>query len=261
MHLAGPTSWGYSLDDTVTIERQRMVRNGLRLAGFTVRNPAPNTGSSASFITKRVTGARVHDVEFEQTDGPCLQGYLTTGLRSADVVFRDLSEQFRAGRYGYGFDMRDASRDWLIDRAHMDGGRHLFTTNAYGKSTPCWGIPSQATISNSTGTGMYEAPFDTHEESSDITFTACKAHNSRAFAYQLRGPRSILIGCEAASMGAGAIVRRTATDSVIRGFTARDIRKGSAGYPHAVQVEAGCPDVTVEGVVGVGVDGDLVHRA
>jgi hypothetical protein len=246
-------AYHYAVSDTVSINQIRMV-DGVALRDFTVANPRPNTGTVDIINLRHCRNVSVENLRFKYQDGPAISGVTVWGLHSDNVSFFNGSDQSQLGRLAYGFSMSDASRDWTINAPKMFGGRHTFTTTSYGASGTCFGIPRGAVVVGGIARGCYEAAFDTHEEGDDITFVGCKVLSARAFPFQIRAPRTKLVGCSSSGMQVGPIVRKSATNFEIQDYTAYDVRTGSAGIPAGVQLENDAPSGLIDGVEVIGSD-------
>jgi hypothetical protein len=246
-------AYDYAVSDTVSINQIRMV-DGVALRDFTVINPRPNTGTVDIISLRHCRNVSVENLRFKYQDGAAISGLMVWGLHSDNVTFVNGSDQSQLGRLAYGFNMSDASRDWTINAPQMFGGRHAFTTTSYGASGTSYGIPRGAVIVGGIAGACYEAPFDTHQEGDDITFVGCKVLSARAFPFQIRAPRTKLVGCSSSGMQVGPIVRKSATNFEIHDYTAFDVRTGGAGIPAGVQLDNDAPSGLIDGVEVIGSD-------
>lgn len=175
-----------------------------------------------------MTRLRLRDLKFTGFDGSGMSLYACVDFELARLDFRDLTDDEGNGRYGYGVDIREASRDGRVHDLFMNGGRHIFTTNAYGLTRTSLGVPRHVKVSDSLAIATINAAFDTHFERSDIEFADCTAHGIYAWGFALRG-RRVKVGNRKAfrTIGPGFWVRDNATDARLSDCVAKENKSGT----------------------------------
>ena len=205
-----------------------------------------------------VADPEVDGVELRQGGHAGLLLWATAGGR-VDVDVHDLLDDAKGGHYGYGVEVRSATRD-LVVRGRARRVRHAFTTNG-GWTPPLFalmrsGEPEhvhvQMEVRDTSSTGL-----DTHEAGHHLTLVpdVVNAGTERWGGVNVRSADTLVDGGHVVGSGQfGVLVQAFAERCVVRGTRVEDSR-GPRALDLQGQVHLEGVQVSGAGLVGVFAEG------
>jgi hypothetical protein len=197
VYLDAPLSWSYTTANAAKFFKWSPVKDICFEGGEIVDlNPA---SLGYTFMLQQCARVRMRDVKLTNCSGgigfiDCQDVQISGGLIDR------LSN--RSTAYGYGVWLFGACANVAINGLIGHAVRHLFTTLA--QSTTTYGMPQDVTLTGCIGTGASEpdslAIFDTHPYGQRISFIGCHAVGAGVpggYGFQLRAPKTRLVGCSA----------------------------------------------------------------
>jgi hypothetical protein len=196
---------------TLNVRARRQVDDMFGVYGFTFDTLAEgNAGLWNSDLLSVVNG---QNCEFENLTAEFGYGIFMNlqsifRYKASGIMVRRLINDPTTLRYGYGISDKSCAFG-AVTASHFMGCRHGYTTGtsrvpiAGSEDTHRYGRTYATKVSDSTGMGCTNAPFDAHELADSIEFHNCTAHagvrgpQSSGAGFQMRGRNGILNGCVA----------------------------------------------------------------
>jgi hypothetical protein len=202
---------------TLNVRARRQVDDMIGLYGFTFDTLA--AGNAAGWNTDLLQVVNGQNCEFENLTAEFGYGIFMNlqsifRYKAKGIMVRRLINDPATFRYGYGISDKSCAFG-AVTASHFMGCRHGYTTGtsrvpvAGSADTHRYGRTYATKVSDCTGMGCTNAPFDAHELADSIEFHNCTAHagvrgpQSSGAGFQMRGRNGVFNGCIAAQTRVG----------------------------------------------------------
>lgn len=202
---------------TLNVRARRQVDDMIGLYGFTFDTLA--IGEASGWNTDLMAVQNGQNCEFENLTAEFGYGIFMNlqsifRYKAKGIAVRRLINDPATQRYGYGISDKSCAFG-SVTMSHFMGCRHGYTTGtsrvpvAGSTDTHRYGRTYATKVSDSTGMGCTNAPFDAHELADSIEFNNCTAYagvrgpQSSGAGFQMRGRNGVLNGCLAVQTRVG----------------------------------------------------------
>jgi hypothetical protein len=202
---------------TLNVRARRQVDDMIGLYGFTF--DTLDTGNANGWNSDLLQVVNGQNCEFENLTAEFGYGIFMNlqsifRYKAKGIMVRRLINDPVSQRYGYGISDKSCAFG-VVTMSHFMGCRHGYTTGtsrvpiAGSEDTHRYGRTYATKVSDSTGMGCTNAPFDAHELADSIEFHNCTAHSgvrgpqSSGAGFQMRGRNGVFHGCIASQMRVG----------------------------------------------------------
>lgn len=202
---------------TLNVRARRQVDDMIGLYGFTFDTLAD--GNAANWNSDLLQVVNGQNCEFENLTAEFGYGIFMNlqsifRYKASGIMVRRLINDPVTLRYGYGISDKSCAFG-VVTMSHFMGCRHGYTTGtsrvpvAGSADTHRYGRTYATKVSDSTGMGCTNAPFDAHELADAIEFHNCTAHagvrgpQSSGAGFQMRGRNGVFNGCIASQTRVG----------------------------------------------------------
>lgn len=235
LNLEGKVRDTYNTSATAQVQKVTLLAS-VGVENLTIVNSEPKAHSQGFVKVRYVRDPRVSNLVMTGADGAGVSIDSCFGGVVENVTVRDFEDNLGAGRNGYGVLAVGPTRHLIVSGVNATRVRHGFTTAGVPTKR---GVPRDILVTGGVATECTQAGFDTHPQGADITITACRVHNNKGRAFQIRSPYTQLIGCTATHSPDGVWIQDSANDSAVLSCTFTDIGKyGDANAGQAIVVGA-----------------------
>jgi hypothetical protein len=253
----------YLVADSASIIKVNMVSN-VKISDITFTSAAATSTRTAGFIWARfLYNFTAEDMEVSKGWWAGLQMSSCINSRVQGTYVHETQDPSGpTGSTHYGVVIHAASKNIVVDTCQFSTLRHSITMGGQ-TGTNFEGVVRSVTATNCTSETTDTAHFDTHQACENIVLSSCTAiggvpatGNTGSFGYQIRSPKTSLVGCKSLRpKGKGIYVFGAAVDTVIDGCTVDTCKQFNSAGGDAVYVESGIKGTNIDGCTFSNCDG------